>query len=69
MDSGNLIEPALLHRRCDNLNLMAFVVRVFVRQLNAGIISLVFIGDFRGTCLKPIARRYETKDDARYATK
>jgi hypothetical protein len=68
MDSSNLIEPALFYRRRSIENAMPFAVRITARLI-VGMMWVVSSSDFHRTCLEPIIRRDEAKEDARHATK
>jgi hypothetical protein len=68
MYSSDLIEPALFYRRRSIENAMPFAVSITARFIVGIMWVVVSSSDLSSTCLVPIIRCREAKEDARYAT-
>src|SRR4051794_3706558 len=54
---SNLIEPALLLRRCEKINVIRFVVGIVHYEIELRIVSLVCICYCYGACSEPVIHR------------
>src|SRR3954454_7493120 len=61
---SNLVEPALLLRRCEKINVIRFVVGIVHYEIELRIISLVCICYCYGACSEPVIHREHSKQDA-----
>ena len=69
IDGSDLVEPALFHRRRSIEILMPLAVRITARLKIRLMWVVVSSSDLRTTCLVPIKRRDEAKENGRHAAK